>query len=173
MKVLHVRLKYNNIASERKVFNLRVGAKTRNGKTNTSPRAGHDGWPELWETICQAQYRPSPSARSTPSRATALRASFFLTRSHTFSLYAVCVYVLAGTPEVYIPHIRTCEFSTHNCRNIGAAYILVHVPLSTNSSTIVQTLVLPPSTSIRIPSVCIKTETENVRLILLAFQSHL
>jgi len=36
-------------------------AKTRCTKTNTYPHAGHDGLLELWETICQAQYRPSSS----------------------------------------------------------------------------------------------------------------
>lgn len=37
-------------------------SKMRCTKTNTYPRAGHDGLSELWETICQAQYRPSPSS---------------------------------------------------------------------------------------------------------------
>lgn len=37
-------------------------AKMRCTKTNTYPRAGHDGLSELWETICQAQYRPSLSS---------------------------------------------------------------------------------------------------------------
>lgn len=49
------------IGREKNIFNSRFTAKTRCTKTNTYPRAGHDGLSELWETICQAQYRPSPS----------------------------------------------------------------------------------------------------------------
>lgn len=44
------------------IFNSRFTAKTRCTKTNTYPCAGHDGLLELWETICQAQYRPSLSS---------------------------------------------------------------------------------------------------------------
>lgn len=49
------------IDREKNTFNSRFTAKTRCTKTNTYPRAGHDGLSELWETICQAQYRPSLS----------------------------------------------------------------------------------------------------------------
>jgi len=47
------------IGREKNIFNSRFTAKMRCTKTNTYPRAGHDGLSELWETICQAQYRPS------------------------------------------------------------------------------------------------------------------
>lgn len=52
----------DRVGGEKNIFNLRFTAKTRCRKTNTYPRAGHDGLPELWETICQAQYRPSLSS---------------------------------------------------------------------------------------------------------------
>lgn len=52
------------IGEEKNIFNSRFTAKTRCTKTNTYPRAGHDGLSELWETICQAQYRPSLSLSS-------------------------------------------------------------------------------------------------------------
>jgi hypothetical protein len=55
------------IDREKNIFNSRFTAKTRCTKTNTYPRAGHDGLSELWETICQAQYRPSLSLSPTPT----------------------------------------------------------------------------------------------------------
>lgn len=54
---------WKQILRQRKnIFNLKFTAKMRCTKTNTYPHAGHDGLSELWETICQAQYRPSPSS---------------------------------------------------------------------------------------------------------------
>lgn len=50
------------MAGTRLTLNQKFTTKTRCRKTNTYPRAGHDRLPELWETICQAPYRPSPSS---------------------------------------------------------------------------------------------------------------
>lgn len=52
----------DRVGRKKNIFNSRFTAKTRCRKTNTYPRAGHDGLLELWETICQAQYRPSLSS---------------------------------------------------------------------------------------------------------------
>lgn len=49
---------------EKNIYSIRRGSQLRRvaEKPIRIPRAGHDGLPELWETICQAQYRPSPSS---------------------------------------------------------------------------------------------------------------